>query len=678
VRTKNSVIVLGPDGRPLAGASVHTVVRATGVDASVYAAETGATPGTNPAVTNTHGRVTQWLERGAYTSTITGEGIEAYLEEWDSSPASDGAIDHAWVPNNLIDAQLVAMSLKPSGTAAITDEALRRIGTGADQVVAGNDPRLGGTLATRSVLDIGILNQTRAGHVLGVVSDFASALGLPTPVGLFNLSNTTNNGSGGALINKGSVPFGPGIMGAATEAALFAGSTAQALFVVDTGGGDPFRLKVGTWGAWSRTAKRGVAQFVVSKLHTSTAANNWFDLQVGSTNVLSARAWIGGTPTEVAGTTDIADDRWHFIVVTYDGSILRAYVDGVLEGSVAVTGGLLSGGACPFNIGAAAADGSTAASFPHFGRIDEAFVTPDVLSADQARLLYCARFAHGYSATPLRASLGVRRPRKGGPLVSGDFPSQPLRLHNFTAAAVTDAGSNNQSLTNTNAAVAVAGADGAQNGAFNFVGASSQSLTSTDTGLPSGTAAATLGCWVKSTLGGSGSAVNVVSYGSGSTYRCLSIGPAGLPTVADNAEGTAGSKATGTVSLLDGLWHFMVGVFDPAAADGLLRKLYVDGKLVGAQTAALVAVTLAGAGGFAIGRTNSPPLYFTGQIDGVFLHSAALTASQIASLYAKGSLALPSSPKATDAHVEAFDAANIWAVFDTLESQHQVDLAVSA
>ena len=59
-RTKNPLVVLGPDGRPLAGASVHTTIRSSGADASVYAAETGATAGANPAVTDAHGRCNQW------------------------------------------------------------------------------------------------------------------------------------------------------------------------------------------------------------------------------------------------------------------------------------------------------------------------------------------------------------------------------------------------------------------------------------------------------------------------------------------------------------------------------------------------------------------------------------------------------------------------------------------
>lgn len=97
MRTRNPITVLGPDGRPLAGASVHTKKRPSAEDATTYAGETGSTPAANPALTDVHGRVPQWLERGALISSVTHETLEPYDEDWDSAPAGDGAIDEAWL-----------------------------------------------------------------------------------------------------------------------------------------------------------------------------------------------------------------------------------------------------------------------------------------------------------------------------------------------------------------------------------------------------------------------------------------------------------------------------------------------------------------------------------------------------------------------------------------------------
>lgn len=88
-REKNPITVLGPDGRPLAGASVMTRLRATGADATVYAAETGNTPGSNPAITDARGRIVQYLDKGKYSSTVTAAGMDPYVEEWDAVPADD-------------------------------------------------------------------------------------------------------------------------------------------------------------------------------------------------------------------------------------------------------------------------------------------------------------------------------------------------------------------------------------------------------------------------------------------------------------------------------------------------------------------------------------------------------------------------------------------------------------
>jgi hypothetical protein len=69
-----------------------------------------------------------------------------------------------------------------------------------------------------------------------------------------------------------------------------------------------------------------------------------------------------------------------------------------------------------------------------------------VLSEDQVRLLYAAKIAHGLGVVPTDLRVNVHRRRKGAALAVGDFTAQPLRLYNFTAGALTDAGSNNARL----------------------------------------------------------------------------------------------------------------------------------------------------------------------------------------------------------------------------------------
>jgi len=528
----------------------------------------------------------------------------------------------------------------------------------------------GGTpvLTASQVRDVGVANQIRAGRQL-TAADF-TALGLSAPAGLWNLSDLTDaSGNGRALSNRNTVTFASGINGAASTAAQFTGAD-KALYISDTGAADPFRIKTGSWGCWFRTAKRTTGQAFLTKWGASVATASFW-IGSNSSNNLQA-IWADGATNPVGtSVSDICDDRWHFGVITLDGATVRLYVDGVLEASIASSIILNPNASAPLNIGAQQADGSTAAVGSHFGRIDEAFVTADVLSADQVRGLYCAKIAHGLGAVPSTFNLSVRRARKGAALDPvADFPGgQPVRLHNFTAGALTDQGTGNVTLTNNGAAVAVAGADGSTGGAFNFVAASSQSLSSTDAGLPSGTVARSFGAWFKTTQ--AAAAGCIIGWGTTSTADSrLLVGASGGITSNNGADGIAGPFAA------DGQWHYGVVVEDNAAGDGVKRKLYMDGLLVGTSTT-LNTITLLGANSFRVGANPNASTFFAGQIDGAFVCAYALTQDQVSTLYAKGGQQLSPSPKNAGDHVEYADSSSVYMVLDTLDSQNAVDLGVS-
>jgi len=512
-----------------------------------------------------------------------------------------------------------------------------------------------------TVLDVGMTGQVRAGRQL-TLADF-TGLGLSPPLGLWNLSNLADaSGSGRNLTNKGAVAFASGINGAAATAAQFTGSTAQALYIADTGAADPFRIKTGSWGCWFRTAKTTTQQVLISK--AMTGAYSMF-LQV-TTGLAGLVVYADGTTVlaNPQSTSYVADDRWHFAVGTLDATQARLYVDGVLEAAaLAAFSAFTSSG--PLNIGAWGADGATVASSPHFGRVDEAFVTADVLTEDQVRNLYCARIPHTLGLVPSGAKLNVIRRRRGAALAVSDFTTQPLRLHNFTAGVLTDEGSNGAALTNNGTAVPVAAADGSPGGAFSFAGA--QSLSATDAGLPSGTNARSYGCWFKTA---STAVQGIVGWGSGFGDVRLTIETNGL--IAWSTTDTVGG-----VFASDGQWHHAIVTEDNAAGDGVKRKLYLDGRCIGGSTV-LNAITLAGANRFRVGCRPDAGAPFTGQVDGVFVCGYALTLEDVAKFYAKGSQPLSPSPKNAGDHVEAWDAAAVLVNFDSLDSNWQVDLGVAA
>jgi hypothetical protein len=528
------------------------------------------------------------------------------------------------------------------------------------------------------LLGPGVTSQQRAGRIL-TLADFTTLLGMSTPVGLFNLGDLTNLGSGGGLTNKGGVPFGVGVTGSASSAAVFAGSVSQALYIADTGGADPFRIRYGTFGAWIKTSKRSQNQYIMAKQTSSIIS---WSLMVASGNTAQVSVSLDGNPPNftLTGVQDIADNRWHQIVASYDGAVLRLYVDGAIDVELPVPFPSqpvpIFGSSGPLNIGSAQADGSTNASLPSFGRVDEAFVTNDVLNEDQIRLLYAAKFAHNYGTTPTRFRQMVTRRRRGVALATSDFPSTPARLYNFTAGSLADIGSNNTPVT-ANVGTGVIGAnpgpDGIKDGARMYYGAHTGD-SSTDTGLPTGVRS--YGCWFKVPFSNTITST-LMAWGAQTATSGVAVNAISGVIVSYNGDWTAVPDVISGVYVADNQWHHVVVVEDPSASDGVLRKVYVDGRL-NAQSLVYNALTLGGAGRFRIGAKADGTTPAVGSIDGVFVIPAALTAEQITSLYAKGGLPMPSSPTDPAPMIEAADATNVYYIGDNIELQNLVHLEVAA
>lgn len=525
-----------------------------------------------------------------------------------------------------------------------------------------------GIVAPRQILDVGMVGQTRAGRQLSA-SDFTDC-GAQAPLALWNLSDLTDaSGNGRSLSNKGSVPFGAGVEGAASTAAVFSGSTAQALYLADSGGADPFRIRTGSWGAWHRSAKSGTDQVILTKSRDTGNQRSYLINQSSSGKTAGAVISLDGTNfITLGGTTRIDDDRWHHIVATFDGTMLRLYVDGSLD-SQRDAQGVLFQSSGPVNIGGYGADGSTAAATPHFGRVDEAFITGEVLSLEQIRHLYGVKLTHGLAAVPRRASLRITRQRRGAALVNGDFPSNPARAHNFAAGSLTDL-NGGASLTASGGVTTVAGPDGQKDSAILLQ--AGNYLQATDAGLPSGLTTRSYGIWI-CTLPHATSYQNFLAWGTNAGGRAVAWVD---PVTGKLAFGNNGDSVTGTMVVADGKWHSVIAVEDNSAADGLKRKLYLDGALAAASTV-MATITLAGANAFRIGAdlSGAQPLY--GAVSRAWVHAGALTWDQVQKVHMKSAAALPQSPKDAADHVEGLWASSLVLIGDDLEPQHLVDLEVS-
>jgi hypothetical protein len=413
-----------------------------------------------------------------------------------------------------------------------------------------------------------------------------------------------------------------------------------------------------------------VTQALITKRLSATqiALNSGVALVGGATVVVGGVGFTGADINQAVGVNEVADDRWHFAVFTFDGTMVRLYVDGLQE-AIAVAAGVTVASSAPLNIGAWGADAGTAAGDPCYGRVDEAFVTADVLTEDQVRNLYAAKVSHALGVQPADIRVNVHRKRKGVALVAADFTTQPLRLHNFTQPTGTaDEGSNGQVLTVNGGVFDTAGADGTRGGSITLMGAGS--LSATDAGLPAALTSRSYGCWLKTTI--VAGAINVMAWGAtpGTNDSRLVVN-SGMVNIYSGPDVISGPYVA------DGQWHHVVVVEDNAASDGVRRRAYLDGRGVGGSTV-LTAIVLAGANSFRIGANSAGGGLFTGQIDGAFVCGYAMTAADVARLYAKGGQDLGASSKNAGDHVERVDTSSLLVVFDTLETQHTVDVGVAA
>lgn len=526
-------------------------------------------------------------------------------------------------------------------------------------------------LVQQAILDIGMSGQIRAGRTL-TLSDFTD-IGLAAPVALWNFSNDLSDasGNGHTLLDKGSVAFYRGIGGDDNTGVQFSGS--NALYIVDSGAADPFRIKVGTFAAWVRTAKQGTIQTILSK--RGAAGQLGFTLRIMNTNVADfGISSSGSTLNDLNGLSKICDNRWHFIVGVFDGILQQLYVDGVLEASAlrgASAPELLFGSSSPLNVGSYGADSGTAVAEPLYGRIDEVFLTSEILSADKIYNLYCARVPHTLGAIPSGVSLSVTPGSKGASLLTSDFPTTPLRLYNFSNGSLSNEGSNSSSdLSAIGTPVKVSGVDGTKDNAYNL--SATQRFTAPDTGLPASTNPTSYGCWVKCSNGTS-SALYILTWGTtnGTNDNRLYV-------VAGNITfGNGGGTPTTGPFIADGNWHFIVVTQENSPFDGVRRKFYVDGRLI-ASTTVLNGVTLGGANKFVVGSSLTSASNFIGEIDTVFVTDYVLTLSDINMLFTKSLVDHLPSPKNAGDHIQAMDDDHLLVVFDTLDIANKVSLKVMA
>lgn len=113
-RSPIPVVVFGPTGALVQGATVAVKKLGISTNATVYAdASTSATVA-NPITTDAFGRAMGWVDRGAYSADISKSGLDPRTDYFDASPAGDTAIDAAWIGPLQVNKNKLAADASPN------------------------------------------------------------------------------------------------------------------------------------------------------------------------------------------------------------------------------------------------------------------------------------------------------------------------------------------------------------------------------------------------------------------------------------------------------------------------------------------------------------------------------------------------------------------------------------
>ena len=441
------------------------------------------------------------------------------------------------------------------------------------------------------------------------------------------------------------------------------------------------RFTVELWFRVNATSANGDWAGIVAKGNTS------WRLQAYGAEALTFSA-TGTSGGDLQGTRNVNDGQWHHVACVYDGTNMFLYTDGTLDVSKPSTG-LIAQNNYPVAIGANA--NPPGVNYLFDGSVDEVALYNRALSADEIAAIYIVgSFGKCYTPTPPTiTSQPASRTNVVGTLTTfsvtangtGPLSYQWLfngtNINNATNATLTltnvqlnQTGNYAVTVTNlygstvsSNAVLTVTisdcappasgivawwrgegnasdtvgtsvgtliGAAGFNTGevgqGFSFNGSGSYVSITNSALLNSLTNRLTVELWFRvNTTNANANWAGIVAKGD-ATWRLQ--GTYGAKTVTFSATGTSGGDLQGTRNVNDGQWHHVACVYD-----GTNMFLYTDGTLdVSKPSTGRIA-------------TNTLPLliganaiyYFNGLIDEVSLYNRALSANEVAAIYAAGS-----------------------------------------
>jgi hypothetical protein len=371
---------------------------------------------------------------------------------------------------------------------------------------------------------------------------------------------------------------------------------------VTFGGGANDRVHVNAFGisgtgitilAWFKANGFGDDRFVAKATGTNLATAYW-SLGTDSSNRLKAQIMIGGTAQELQPSVNLQQDVWYFAAVTYNGSTMRVYLDGVEVGSGSYSGAVTADSTVAVGLGNLP---SGAGNRAFNGALDELAVFDKELTAAQIWTLFTT------------AGGGLRGRWK-------------LIETSGTTAADTSAQQNNGTYTNGVVLASSGPYAGPGDKAANFDGADDH-VAIPNQALYDLTGPIAVAAWIKVDVFDDVDQA-ILTKGKNAWRLQRDGSNNGVVFTCDNL--STESIAT-TVSFNDGQWHHVVGVYT-----GSQLQIYVDGVLNNSVSS--TGNIRSNNRNVQIGRNSqNPSAEFDGSIHDARIYSRSLSAAEVARLY---------------------------------------------
>jgi outer membrane protein OmpA-like peptidoglycan-associated protein len=322
-------------------------------------------------------------------------------------------------------------------------------------------------------------------------------------------------------------------------------------------------------------------------------------------NKLSCHIFVGNAPGNAIGVTSLVAGNTYDVAATYDGTTVKVYVNGALDGSASRAG--MNNASMPLSVGS-----TSGTAEPFGGVIDDVAYIGSVLTASDLSTLSTNRTSGTGYATSVLAFSPLAYYRLGDPSYTG-----PL-----TSTADSSGNGRNISITGgvTAGLPSLLPSDPSDK-SMSFDGSSGRlgplSYASWMT-----VSALTVEAVIKTTMGGVGSIIDRDNESNRSFQFRLNAGKLEFITLGGGA-GIVTAASPGTVN--DGVAHHVAATYDASNI-----RLYVDGTLVTTQAA--VGALSTGVDGFAIAYHLGfgGAQYFNGVIDEAAYYGTALSGTRIA------------------------------------------------